>query len=567
MFGSTILIFQSGGYVMPNDNTPAVTNLAATTTPSKKPRRLVVLVPGFNGYSSKWKDLRVRLDQEREFVGAEWLEFNHHTRRRVFGSLEQLAQQLDGLISAYWIEKGGFDEVILVGHSIGGLIVRQTYLLAMGAVQETQQSVWAYRVVRIVLMASVNRGLDLSRNFWYRAAAWLIRNVPFLPHLYVEDMLRGSTMLTNLRINWIRFFGNLEDKKNQATWPDGSQRQSPVVVQILGDDDKTVLQEDSKDVLAFPNGHYLPVPYADHDSVFRLDLAENPEQRYAVLKKGFLGVFSNEQKNVQPNLIGKVVFLLHGIRASNVDQWIRELEGLITSRGVGLIEVRSPTYGYFTAAKFVLPAIRRKNIRDFQDWYTEALAEHPNAEFDIIAHSHGSYILGQSLKVTPGMRFKNVALAGSVLPINFPWDTLVSQGQIENLRNERADRDWPVALLCNGLRGLRMHDVGTGGFAGFNGQSTHEVAYHPGDHGSALANKNQALLVNFILNGTAQDPGWLNGSPGLYRQLSNFMPYLALSIAFFILLGAGYWIYTGQVVIVLGMILILVVIVIILDII
>jgi len=250
--------------------------------------------------------------------------------------------------------------------------------------------------------------------------------------------------------------------------------QPPLVVQLLGERDGWVDPEDSKDVLAFPTGHDLSVPDANHRKLYRLDQAPDPDLRYAVLREGFVGVFQDSPPVASS--VRRVVFLLHGIRASNVDDWIKELGRRILGRGQDSTDVRQPTYGYFTAARFALPSVRRKNIPVFQDWYTEALAEHPTAEFDIIAHSNGTYILGQALMKTPGMRFDNVALAGSVLPTNFPWGELKRSKQVGRVRNDRGNRDWPVALLCNALSGLRMHDVGTGGFAGFNGAATHEVA-------------------------------------------------------------------------------------------
>jgi hypothetical protein len=96
------------------------------------------------------------------------------------------------------------------------------------------------------------------------------------------------------------------------------------------------------------------------------------------------------------------------------------------------------------------------------------------AEFSIVAHSNGTYMLGQSLLHTPGMRFITVVLAGSVLPQTFPWDQLAEHDQVIRVRNERANRDWPVAVLCSGLRGLQMRDVGTAGFAGFEGAVVQE---------------------------------------------------------------------------------------------
>ena len=89
-------------------------------------------------------------------------------------------------------------------------------------------------------------------------------------------------------------------------------------------------------------------------------------------------------------------------------------------------------------------------------------------------------------------------LAGSVLPAGFWQQFQVLTQQVRRIRNDQADRDWPVALLCSALRGLYMHDVGTAGFSGFLGDSTLEVAYYSGGHGAALESSNQQRSSRYL---------------------------------------------------------------------
>jgi pimeloyl-ACP methyl ester carboxylesterase len=511
-----------------------------------RPRRLVVLVPGFLADLGNWAPLKERLAKEEGYKPGEarWLDFAHGVRLLSTMTLDAVAERLRGRIDAEWLRAGGFDDVVLVGHSMGGLIARQAYLLAAAAVPGQQASDWAGHVSRIVLFASLNRGVDPKKKPLWGLANWLVRLIPVLPHFTGLDAIRGAYFLTNLRIYWIRLFGQLAAAQREGeTWPDGRPVHPPLVVQVLGESDGWVDPEDSKDVLAFPTGHNLSVPDANHRNLYRLDQAPDPELRYAVLREGFVGVFQDSPPVA--SCVRRVVFLLHGIRASNVDDWIKELERRICERGQKSVVVNHPTYGYFTAARFALPSVRRKNIQLFQDWYTEALAEHATAEFDIIAHSNGTYMLGQALMKTPGMRFDNVALAGSVLPTNFPWGKLKGSKQVGRVRNDRANRDWPVALLCNALSGLRMYDVGTGGFAGFHGGATDEVAYYPGGHGMALKPDYQGLLVDFVFGGEVQEPDGLPRSPGYFRMLSNAMPYVAVIMVLAAVAGLGWYIFQG----------------------
>lgn len=510
-------------------------------SPPSKPRRLVVLVPGLNSNAGPWAALKARLALEDGFGEGNvvWLTFEEFTGIVSPGTLEALASRLRGRVDAEWAKHGGFEDVVLIGHSIGGLVARHAYLLAADAVPGESGSEWACRVSRIVLFASINRGIDLTRTPLGNLIVSVARRIPFLPHFRVMDLIRGSNFLSNLRINWIRHFGRLAAEQEAGEcWLDGKLKRPPLVVQLLGEQDGVVSPDDSKDVLAFPSGHYLVVPDANHRNLPQFDQARDPKGHYAILRRAFIEDFSD--RPTKQSAVRRVVFLLHGIRASNVDAWIEGLKMLIKERDSEHTAVRHPTYGYFTAARFALPSVRRKNIAKFQDWYTEALAEHPTAEFNVVAHSNGTYILGQSLRHTPGMRFVNVVLAGSVLPTSFPWGKL--KGQVGRVRNDRANRDWPVALLCNALRGLFMWDIGTGGFAGFEGDETEEVAYYSGNHGEALRPVYQTALVDFIFGGELVRPPNLAESPGFFRQLSNAMPYLAALLALAILAGMGWFV-------------------------
>jgi hypothetical protein len=142
------------------------------------------------------------------------------------------------------------------------------------------------------------------------------------------------------------------------------------------------------------------------------------------------------------------------------------------------------------------------------------------------------------------MRFKHVVLAGSVLPTTFPWDDLIAGGQVGRVLNERANRDWPVALLCNILRALRQRDVGPAGFAGFEGQDVEEVAYHRGDHGAALRGRNADRLVAFALDGSCSKADGLQPA-GFYRQLSNLAPWAGRIAVILAAIALGAWIVNG----------------------
>ena len=95
-------------------------------------KRLCVYVPGLTGEKVSWEPLINKLSQEAELKNSLWVPFEH--RCTPFGPRRAIdaARELRDLIDAKWLTNGAFEEVILIGHSIGGLLVRQAYLLSAG---------------------------------------------------------------------------------------------------------------------------------------------------------------------------------------------------------------------------------------------------------------------------------------------------------------------------------------------------------------------------------------------------------------------------------------------------
>ncbi len=326
--------------------------------------------------------------------------------------------------------------------------------------------------------------------------------------------------------------------------------------------DDIVKRDDSKDVLAFRNGRYLEIPGATHADLYRLEkpYTNDPDGRFALVRYGIRDTtpVTTPPRTVEP--VTRVVFVLHGIRALTSADWISALgtdirdvdptQARIESlrAGEGATIIVHPEYGWLTAAKFAIPFFRQRYLAWFADRFAEILAQHPEAKFFAVAHSNGTYILGQNLLRLSGMEFERVILGGSVLPVDFPWDSLRARAQVSEVRNYRANHDWPVGLLCAGLRALGFDDVGTGGFDGFYGSTVSEVAYLKGGHGAAFESEaRRRHIVRYLLLGDssaladaekATDPTW-------FRMLSHFMWYVAWGLV----LGAialGVWVWRGR---------------------
>jgi pimeloyl-ACP methyl ester carboxylesterase len=65
----------------------------------------------------------------------------------------------------------------------------------------------------------------------------------------------------------------------------------------------------------------------------------------------------------------------------------------------------------------------------------------------IVAHSFGTYILGNALLKYDWLRFDKIILCGSILPQDFPWDELIERGQVQAVRNEYGTEDMPTRVV------------------------------------------------------------------------------------------------------------------------
>jgi hypothetical protein len=187
--------------------------------PSDDPRKLIVLVPAFHQTTAEWTDLGRELAAGiPEYASARWLCIDHHLKFWTRGRLDDVAHSVRDRIDEEWakargervgaegVRAKGYDEIVLIGHSVGGLLVRQAYLLAAGAERTENITIpWAPEVRQLVLFASVNRGADIAAWGWpWRLGVWLVDLLPM--RLVSLDTRRGSDFIASLRINWIRHF-------------------------------------------------------------------------------------------------------------------------------------------------------------------------------------------------------------------------------------------------------------------------------------------------------------------------------------------------------------------------
>ena len=437
-----------------------------------------------------------------------------------------------------------YRKIILIGYSMGALLVRKAYVYGRGSEEDrpgspdfTPPNEWTNQVERIILLAGLNRGWSFEERpssmspVLYVSTRYLL--LPLARALPAGRILkaieRGSPFVANLRVQWIRLI-----QKNR-------NRVAPVV-QLLGSVDNLVDEEDDADLYIHEDFIFIPVVGAYHASLMRFDktdLGRRCRNRFVEaltmpirdLKKKY-----DDEPHTPHKKIDKgekhIVFVMHGIR--DTGGWTGNLGWEIKKTAMALpaptpeVVVVTPKYAYFPLARFFmsrfLRTVRVANVNTFMDDYTEYLAAFPNRKNKIsfIGHSNGTYILASALEKYKTLRIYRASFAGSVVPRRYDWNRIITrEGRLEALRNDIAVSDLVVGLFPKTFEQWNYSDVGSGGFDGFlhNSANMSEQDYYIGGHGAAIRSANFPSIANFILTGEIKRdpnltrkgrPWWLN---------------------------------------------------------
>lgn len=174
----------------------------------------------------------------------------------------------------------------------------------------------------------------------------------------------------------------------------------------------------------------------------------------------------------------QVVLLIHGIR-TQADWGPMVASKLEVPGQVGVIPIK---YGYFDAFRFWFPFwTRNQPIERVNKQIRVALQRsrrnHPDAKLSIIAHSFGTYVVGEILKREFDLKIHRLILCGSVLPQDFPWEQYQGRFDDDKVINECGKSDiWPV------LAQSASWGYGASGTHGF-GAVLVKDRFHAGGHG------------------------------------------------------------------------------------
>jgi pimeloyl-ACP methyl ester carboxylesterase len=539
---------------------------------------LYVYVPGIGRDESTAMLARIE-ERATELAAArgapppELRTFRHRVRagsaRRSL-QLGVVAERLEQRITM-WADQVEPTEVVIIGHSMGGLLARSAWLInrgfdfpwgqARGGILQDDTG-WAAKTSRIVLLGVPNGGFVLRKRSWRLLYALATPWRDFA----VEQARQGGYWVTNLRLRWLHAFRALS-KDQLGTGEAGSvsvdqaapaASRVPYVVEILGENDELVGDGDVGDSVFLPAHREPKVPDTDHGQLVDLSDPATSADRWWVLDHALFE--DPEPVAVAPTEDRDVGFILHGIRAGNTDPWISDTTKRLEDAGW---YVESPNTGWFSAWEFALPGVRNRKTHEFLEIYGDVARTHDMDRFAFFGHSNGTYMAARALAQVPAIRFRRMLLAGTVLTPHYDWQLVFARQQIGEwvpgasprrwqdgvVHNERAYRDVPVGVLCSLLAGLRLkaRSVGPGGVIGFvnpgPGVSEDDLLYK-GGHASALKTRTRGRLdqiVAFLTSGAVTDtPRQPLGQ--VFRTLVNLLSsrwaYLlvAVVLALFVLL-------------------------------
>lgn len=473
---------------------------------SKLSGKLVVLVPGLEHTTDDWEDLIefLRTDPALQLGGAAFLCFDHQLGYFSTTNPTRIARDIAATTAAYWeaMRKPGvatMPEVILVAHSGGAMLARAAHLIGLGALEGEvvlpQQ--WAQSVERLVLLAGVGRGAKPGKIVNGVNAA--VQRLPGVGSATFvgQQMLRGAPFITNVRLSTIEAFRR--DTGNV-----------PIIVQLLGTDDKVVGESDNVDLQVIPTAFQLHVARATHSDIIHTKWTGNDEARQSAIRDAFLRSADSVRKTARA--IGalstrsdaKPVFvLLHGIRSS-ASSWPVGMETTLERLGVNRRRIRRPNYGYFHLGNYLSGSARESETSQFLDDYVAFRSQFPNQPTDVVAHSFGTHILANALRTVPAFKVRNVVLAGSMLPSDFPWAPIFERNQARSVVSIAGVSDWTVGFASSLASGFPGSTVGAAAIEQFIGTSVIQCAWVAGKHSAPVDTIHHTAIATALVG---NEPG------------------------------------------------------------
>jgi pimeloyl-ACP methyl ester carboxylesterase len=527
---------------------------------SLKPDTLLVVVHGLRGSQDQLKSV---IDAAKTALGpidvyAPPMPYgrNLFTRARPFEILGGLLDEIDRRWAKQVARTGeGYRRIILVGHSVGGLVLRKVAVIAHGESDAApfedgyerfrEPRPWAHRISRLVMLAGMAKGWSLtsaskaSESFRWRVGI-LLGTLLGAGKGIVMETRRGLPFVSQTRLQWLALMG----------------RPAPPsldVVQILGTRDDVVSPNDMIDLAVDarddeePGFVLLEMPETDHAGIIKMsDPATNhagPEAvRWTIFCRALCETMPSLQRDkyrIPPSLLSDgelakpdsgvtdVVFVIHGIRDRGfwTQKVARKIKEEVEKSSGRKMRSMTMSYGYLAMLPFVWVGVRRAKTAWLMDQYVAYRSLYPEAQFHYVGHSNGTYLAARALQDYPAARFQRIVFAGSVVRCGYDWKRLMRppRKQVDALLNYVATRDIVVAALPSGLGLFDLGGAGNSGFDQFPPPTRHgttsiaeekfgaspsfQLNYVRGGHGAGVKESQWDDIARFIVHGARPSAG------------------------------------------------------------
>jgi pimeloyl-ACP methyl ester carboxylesterase len=427
-----------------------------------------------------------------------------------------------------------FDEIILIGHSVGALLARKVYLLAGPESAEARfegslagplatERPWFRKVHRIILFAGMNRGWALNHHLHlFRFVSWWV--LSFAADTFVAfagdkkpfsimHIRKGAPFLIELRLQWLALQRRNRELQKLAEIRGEVCPALALTVQMLGTIDDKVAPADNVDLSTGRDFVYLDVPASSHENVIEMGGSPEGLARQKVFTRALCeSANSLESRRILPSdditnrtneSVTDVVFVMHGIR--DTGYWTQKVARKVEEVGGRPPKVygsETSSYGYFAMISFLLPSERRKKVRWLMDQYVEARSLYPNARFSYVGHSNGTYLVAKALLDYPSCSFDRIVFAGSVVRTDYDWGYHIARGKVEAVLNYVATADVVVAVLPGAWEMVNLQDLGSAGHNGFRipHEKVFQTKFVRGGHSCAREEDNWNDIAEFIVS-------------------------------------------------------------------
>ena len=209
---------------------------------NESPKRLIVMIHGYIRSPENLMEINDTIIQKQ--LGQSDVFIPALSISRTFGTelatdiVEKIAEKIDWIWNNRQNDIGKYSEVILLGHSFGGILTRALFLRAWGhkiklgqtnfkaeCPEQNSSFEWAPHINRIVLLAAMNGGWTLQSAMKLRdRLLWslgiFVGHVFFRGKSTIFSLRKGAPFFTDLRLAWLDFFDHNKD----------SPEKNPVVV-------------------------------------------------------------------------------------------------------------------------------------------------------------------------------------------------------------------------------------------------------------------------------------------------------------------------------------------------